>query len=168
MFPNNSTFVCPPKVKYEIDICGGVICCYVFKICSNICGMDILKIWKSRIMLNRSVNMPVSHMSINILNMFSSHILLESVGGSVGCSVGGSGGRFSGPSGTIWCIRLWGQEHSKPCTISYLRHETPFQTICYALPQTIWPCAGGKRATSKVHTKSAKWTVSIHSKSSTE
>jgi hypothetical protein len=62
-------------------------------------------------------------------------------------------------------IRLWGREHPKPRTISYLRRETPFQTICYALPRTIWPPAGGKRATSKVHTKSAKWTVSINSKS---
>ena len=71
MFPNNSTFVCPKKVKYEIDICRGVICCFVFTICSNICRMDILKIWKSCIMLNRSVNMPASHMSIDIFNMFA-------------------------------------------------------------------------------------------------
>src|ERR1700735_3526734 len=101
MFPNNSTFVCPQKVKYEISLCGALICSYVLKICGNICRTDIFKICKSRIMLNRSVNMPALHMSINILNMFSLHILLESVGGSVGGSVGW----FGGPSGTIWFMR---------------------------------------------------------------
>jgi hypothetical protein len=45
--------------------------------------------------------MPVSHMSINILNMFSLHILLESVGSSVGDSVGW----FGVPSGTIWFMQ---------------------------------------------------------------